>query len=247
LSFSALSAGLHALGRTALDVLSPPVCAACEAGLDQTRPGDPFCARCELGVTPRDPQGCAACDRPASGDGLCHRCHVRLSPLDSLTVSFDYDGPIAQAVQRLKYQSRDDLAAPLVQRWLRELSSERLGLEAHPYLLCPVPLHPKRLAARGFDQAWLLALALARTLGFDSAPRALRRDRATPPQVGLGLAAREANVRGAFRASTAVAGRHVLLVDDVLTTGATLRACAEAAMAAGASSVSALTFARAAP
>ena len=243
-----LSSMWRKLGSTALDLLSPPVCAACEGGLDETRVGEPFCDRCELGVAPRDPEVCAACDRPAAGEGLCHRCHARLFPLQSVSTAFDYEGPIAQAIQRLKYESRDDLAQPLASRWNRELRNVQLRRpNPSPILVCPVPLHPRRLASRGFDQAWLLARSLALSLGLPSESRALRRHRATRPQVGLGLAARDVNVRGAFRASTKVLGHHILLVDDVLTTGATLRACADVALAAGATSVSALTFARAQP
>lgn len=233
--------------RAALDLLSPPVCAACQTGLEATRPGQPFCATCELAVAPRDPHGCAACDHEVVGaGGLCRRCRARLSPLQGVRATFDYDGPIADAIQRLKYELRDDLAKPLADRWLKELGpTDLIPQGAGQPLVCPVPLHPDRLAHRGFDQAWLLARALARALALPAAARAVRRRRATRPQVGLGLAARERNVHGAFQASTQVTGRHVILVDDVLTTGASLRACAQAAREAGALSITAFTLARA--
>ncbi len=210
---------LRTLGRGVLDLLAPPVCAACDAGLESTRWGEPFCERCELGVSPRDPSGCAACARPAADRGLCRACRPRLTPLLDVHATFDYEGPVAHAVRRLKYEARDDLAAPLAERWARELAPAFSDLQASGApLLCPVPLHPSRLAARGFDQAWLLARALAHATGAQAAPRALLRNRATRPQVGLGLVARELNVRGAFTATATVAGREVVLLDDVLTT-----------------------------
>jgi ComF family protein len=157
--------------------------------------------------------------------------------------AFDYEGPIAAAIQALKYQGRDDLAVPLVRRWRLEWHVQ----VAPDRLVVPVPLHTRRLAKRGFDQAWLLAREVARAIGAEARPRALRRVRSTPPQVGLGRAERERNVRGAFAAALPLPGRDILLVDDVSTTGATLHACAEALLQAGARSVHGLVLARAQP
>ena len=116
-----------------------------------------------------------------------------------------------------------------------------------------MPLHGRRLKERGFDQAWLLARGLRATLAAPrpvAAPRLLQRTRYTPPQVGLGRAARERNLEDAFEASSAsvaarISGQDVVLIDDVLTTGATLRAAATALRSAGARSVFGLTLARA--
>ena len=245
---------LRALGSAALDLLAPPTCPGCDAGLffsshlgqanERT-----FCATCELAIAPRDPAGCAGCDRASQRGGLCRRCLRLLAPLKSVEATFDYEGPIAAALQGLKYQGRDDRLRPLVRRWFMERSATSLAprdILPRP-LIVPVPLHPRRLATRGFDQAWLLAREVARSIGAEARPRALHRVRATPPQVGLGRAAREANVRGAFEAEPLVARRDILLVDDVTTTGSTLRACAEALVEAGARSVRALVVARAQP
>ena len=258
---------LRALGNAALDLLAPPSCPACNAGLFSGHAGaPPFCDACELAIAPRDPAGCAGCDREADGGGLCRSCRRRLSPLSGVEATFEYEGPIAEAIQALKYQGRDDRLRPIARRWLAEWKplpcsaaagngnssggtqgEGREGGDLSRHLIVPVPLHPRRLAARGFDQAWLLAREVAKALGATAHARAVRRIRATPPQVGLGRAAREANVRGAFVAYETVARSNVLLVDDVLTTGATLRACAEALMLAGARSVRAVVVARAQP
>lgn len=114
-------------------------------------------------------------------------------------------------------------------------------------LLVPVPLHPVRLRSRGFNQALLLARPLGRALGLPVAPRALRRIRRTQAQPGLGAAERRVNLAGAFVVChpATVSGRHVVLVDDVLTTGATANACAGALRAAGASRVDVYTAGRA--
>jgi len=250
---------LRALGNAALDLLAPPTCPACNAGLFAGTGAEPlFCSACELAIAPRDPAGCAGCDLAAAGGGLCRSCRRRLSPLCAVEATFEYEGPIAEAIQALKYQARDDRLRPIARRWLAEwnplhrgAAEVRVGGSAREdltgHLVLPVPLHPRRLAARGFDQAWLLAREVAEALGAEARPRGVRRIRATPPQVGLGRAAREANVRGAFLADGTVARRDVLLVDDVLTTGSTLRACAEALVQAGARSVRAVVVARAQP
>jgi ComF family protein len=115
-----------------------------------------------------------------------------------------------------------------------------------PAVLVPVPLHPRRLRERGFNQSELLAHALGRRSGLVVAPDALVRRKETPPQTGLTASARRSNVSGAFavRRRSQVAGRVVVLVDDVVTTGATARACAAALRAAGTTEVRLVTAAR---
>jgi ComF family protein len=151
------------------------------------------------------------------------------------------------AIHALKYGGRPVLAAPLGQLLAEE------GAEAVPVALrdwadgvLPVPLHPARRAERGFNQAELLAAPCAARWGVRMLPRALVRARPTLPQADLDAAARRANVRDAFRVSRPgeVRGRRVLLVDDVLTTGATVGAAAGALLAAGAAAVGVLTLAR---
>jgi ComF family protein len=149
--------------------------------------------------------------------------------------------PTAAAVQALKYRGRRRIADAL-----GALLAERYPFDSSAVLV-PVPLHPKRLRARGFNQAVLLARALARRRGLVVAPRLLVRRRSTDAQTGLGAAERRANLRDAFavRPTFRVPDRPLVLIDDVLTTGATADACARALRAAGAASVEVYTVGRA--
>jgi ComF family protein len=156
---------------------------------------------------------------------------------------FLYGGQLAVALLRLKYSAAGHLSRPLGRLLAPSL---RAALAARPdSLLVPVPLHPRRLRRRGYNQAALLA-AQAQGGPLPPASRALRRLRPTRSQAGLDRHQRLENLRGAFAATSAVRGRSVLLVDDVMTTGATARACSEALLEAGAAEVRVLVLARAA-
>jgi ComF family protein len=201
------------------------------------------------------PARCAACDAPARRDAVfCPACaatveragvarlgHGRLRRVVALAV---YGGAVEQAIRRFKYAGRAELARPLGHLVRRALRGEALDAD----LVVPVPLHPRRLASRGYNQAALLARAVGAELGAPLAPRALRRVRDTLQQARCRRDERFVNVSGAFvvRAPRAIAGRAVVLVDDVVTTGATLEACACALFDAGAASVVAVVVARAA-
>lgn len=193
------------------------------------------------------PDRCAACDAAAGpGAALCDGCAATVV-LDHGDADVEviaharYGGALARAVRRLKYEERPDLAGPLG----RLLGSAARGLAAD--LVVPVPLHPHKLRSRGYNQAALLAAAVARELEAPLAARMLMRTRDTNAQAHLDRAGRLANLDGAFRvrAPDGVRGRRVVLVDDVCTTGSTLGACRAALLAAGASAVTAVVLARA--
>jgi ComF family protein len=161
------------------------------------------------------------------------------------TVGFLYAGAVARAIGRLKSDRRVELARPLGELLWRAIEPRASAFGR--FVVVPVPLHPFRLAERGFNQAGLLASRVARRLGAPLWPSALSRTRDTPRQTSLPRAGRSHNVLGAFAAREPehIAGRSVLLVDDVWTSGATLEACEEALRDAGATSVWRAVLARA--
>jgi ComF family protein len=192
------------------------------------------------------PSRCAACD-----DGVplrtlfCVACAgsvVRFEGAADHRAAFDYGGAVATAIARFKYAGRGDLGPRLG----GILASSSLVSADEIDLVVPVPLHPKRLADRGFNQAALLARPVARALGVRFAPRALVRVRETAQQASLARDARLENVERAFESRDVVCGRRVLLVDDVTTTGATLTACRSALFASDAKDVVSLVLASAA-
>jgi ComF family protein len=192
------------------------------------------------------PPACAACDvRLGQHAVLCASCASAVVPAgrDSIVAFALFGGPIAAALRRLKYDDRPDLARPLGH--LLRRAAREAGVRAD--VVVPVPLHPARLAERGYNQAALLGAAAAQELSAPLAARALARTRHTAQQARLDRASRLTNMVGAFRvrAPEEVRGRRVVLVDDVATTGTTLGACGDALREAGAASVTALVVARA--
>jgi ComF family protein len=224
-----------------LQVLAPASCYWCCARTGAAS----ACAAC-VGALPWNDRACRACGLPlpsAVESSVCGDCLREAPPQDRSWVAFRYAAPVAQAVLDLKFHGR--LAAAQV---LGGLMAERLARrpEPLPELLVPVPLAPGRLRRRGYNQAVELGRGLARTLSLPLAARAARRVRATREQTRLDAAERRRNVRGAFAVdAAAVRGRHVALLDDVVTTGATMAELARAMRAAGAARIEAWAVARA--
>ncbi len=219
-----------------LDLVYPPRCAACGA----PAPEGPFCGVCAGAVDPVPP-GCGRCGQPGP-DPLCGACLASPPAFDAVRAGGLLGGPLADAIHALKYRNRPALARPLG-RWLAARAPVAEGA-----VVISVPLARGRRLERGYDQAALLADHLARASG--AAGRrlraVLRRVRETPPQVGRTREERARNVAGAFQASGGrLSGRDVVLVDDVVTTGATADAAAAALRRAGARSVVVVALARA--
>jgi len=175
---------------------------------------------------------------------LCSQCQKAPFQMDGLRACAFHSGPLRTAIHQFKYEGLRSLAAPLGQLMSRAWSElvPVDGLDA----IVPVPLHPARQRERGYNQASLLARELSRSLHCPVVEDELVRVKATTPQIDLSAEQRRANVQGAFRCTKgSLAGKRVLLVDDVCTTGATLEAAAAALYQAGVVSVWSFTLARA--
>jgi ComF family protein len=200
------------------------------------------------------PRTCGGCDESLRGRQIafCDPCLAELTPAppsdeDPTFACFGYAGPTKEAIHRVKFQRQSDLAARLGVLF-GNVAREELELpEPRSWRIVPVPLSAARLADRGFNQASELARGLARGLGARVAHGLVRRVRATLPQASLGRDERAANVRDAFAAGPPrnITGQRFLVIDDVVTTGETLRAVQAALLQAGAAEVRGATLARA--
>ncbi|MGY6537057.1 MAG: ComF family protein [Pararhodobacter sp.] len=234
------------LGRSALDLVYPPQCLACDTPVQRAGTLCPGCWRDAAfihGLT------CDKCGVPLPGedDGvpvLCDDCLAVARPWGRGRAVMAYDGAARHMVLGLKYRDRHDLAAPAGQ-WLAQRARPLLRPDT---LVAPVPLHWWRLLGRRYNQSALLSAALARAIERPHCVDLLRRHRFTGTQDGLSRQGRFDNLSQAIRVHPrrvpAVVGRHVLLVDDVMTSGATLAACTEACFLAGADAVDVVILAR---
>ncbi len=213
--------GLSQIYDRLLDLVFPPRCPGCRAR------GMLLCPRC----LERCRRLRVDLPEPATRE---HRNALLLTTVGV----YQYDAPLREAIHTFKYRRRRTLAGPLGSLLVEALPDRVRACDA----VVPVPLHTGRLRERGFNQSALLAAAVGAALGKTVAD-GLWRTRATAHQVGLDTAAREANVRGAFAWEGGTAPRSILLLDDVLTTGATMRECARALRAAGAREIHAVALA----
>jgi ComF family protein len=230
--------------RLALDIALPTLCVACREPVD----GEGVCAECWAKLSFIAPPFC-----PRLGIPFVYDPGPELLSMEAIAnppayararAAVRYDDVARTLVHALKYQDRTDLA-PAMGRWMARAGQELLG-EAD--ILVPVPLHWRRGWSRRYNQSGALARIISRQSGVKLASEALRRVRATEQQIGLSRSQRANNVQGAFKVaidrSADIAGRRVILVDDVLTTGATVDACARALLRAKAAAVDVLVFAR---
>ncbi|HEU4548783.1 MAG TPA: ComF family protein [Rhizomicrobium sp.] len=230
-------------GAAVLDLLFPPLCMACR--LPVAAPG--LCAACWSGIAFLEGPACTCCGLPFPvdlGEGnFCAACLARPPAFDSARAILAYDEKSRGAILALKHADRLDLV-PGFAHWLARAGRSALS---RCELIVPVPLHRLRLWRRRYNQAAELARRLGHEQGIDVDPGALVRTRPTQSQGAMASArARRRNVLGAFKVPdpASVAGRRVLLVDDVMTTGATVEACARALRRAGAAEVHVLALAR---
>ena len=237
--------GLRHLAGSLLDLLLPPRCPVCEDLL--TEPGQIICPACLFGFESIDASLCPRCALPLSPkEAPCAHCSLQPMGLDALRCGFAYGGSLQEAIMALKFGRRRELARPLARLSLKAASGLPDGVE----LLLPVPLHKTRFVQRGFDQAALIALELGRIKGLPVLLGGLRRIRATSPQgQSRDQRARFSNVAGAFvaRRPKKIKDKKICLVDDVVTTGATMASCAGVIREAGAARITGFAVGRTLP
>ena len=222
-----------------LDWLLPTVCLLCG---ERSGRLDNLCDGCALAL-PRIDCGCRRCAAPLSRDSACLACLQRPPPTAATVAALHYASPVDFLIHQLKFRGRTSAAPPLGQ----VLASNLPGDAAGPQLVLPVPLHPRRLRERGFNQAAEISRAVCRQAQLDWRGDLVERVRDTPPQSSLANAReRRANIKGAFRVSPGLQGvNHVAVVDDVMTTGSTVFELARCLRDAGVRRVDAWVVARA--
>ncbi|HEX7381122.1 MAG TPA: ComF family protein [Nevskiaceae bacterium] len=219
--------------------LAPRHCAICRGHL----PGatESLCPGCREDLPWMD-GACPRCANARPDGSLCAACATQLPPQDYAIAAFHFTGAVRRSILQLKYH-----AAFAQAQWLgaglAQAARERHA--ALPDWIVPIPLHARRLRGRGYNQALELARVVGKELGIPVVHAVLRRHRATVDQIGQSRNARRRNLRGAFHAAPVIAGRHIALLDDVMTTGSTFGEAARCCRTAGAASVAAWAVARA--
>ncbi|MBI5033910.1 MAG: ComF family protein [Chloroflexi bacterium] len=221
------------LRQALLDLFFPPRCVVCR------QIGEWFCAPCRQAINRILPPICQQCGRPLNRTDCPYCQKLPLQINGTRAVAF-FEGSVRQAIHALKYNHRPELARPLGALLSDYFSAHPIPADA----LVPIPLHPEREHARGYNQARLLAQELGRHSNLPVWNDVLTRTRHTRPQVELDAVDRRDNVHDAFVATERVTGARILLIDDVCTTGATMDACGQALQARAAKSVWGLAVAR---
>lgn len=245
-SASPSAAWLERAKTAIIDLLFPPHCVACR------RPNAWLCADCLQAIEIIQPPVCQRCGLPLGevqradpSGSTCKKCQKAPLQVDGLLAYGFHGGPLRQAIREFKYADLRSLAGPLGQL-MAEGWMTLAPQDLQPDVIVPVPLHPSRQRQRGYNQAALLAQELGSSLRRPVIEDVLVRIKATAPQVDLDAQERRVNVRNAFRCTdTSLSGKHVLLIDDVCTTGATLESACVALRETGTLSIWAFTLARA--
>lgn len=225
------------IGWAALDWLFPPSCVSCQ------KEGVDFCDECKASIKLIEGSVCPLCGIPRKGQGLCVFCRQSPPPFDGVRSWAVYEGTLRVVIHGLKYHNRLSLSLPLGEMLADLFAQQDWQID----LVTAVPFSAARRRERGYNQSMMIARAFQRLTRLPLRERALLRLRHTSSQVGLvTMAQRIANAAGAFGAERALCeGKTVLVIDDVCTSSATLRACAQALKDAGAMKVYGLTVARA--
>lgn len=223
---------------SSLDWLFLPVCGGCN------RTGFRWCPDCQQKVKPVPEPACQICGLPISCPGLCLSCNDSHPPYEALRSWAVFEGPIRLALHTLKYRRNvalGDTLAPYLVEYVRKL-------DWRVDMVVPVPLGRQRMKERGYNQVGLLARPFSSIQNWHYSSKVLGRVRETRSQVGLSMKERKENISGAFCADPALAsGKAILVMDDIVTSGATLAACSDALVKAGAKTVYGLTLVRALP
>lgn len=242
-----MKAALTTLGREALQIVLPSSCVACDGELPLRRRIGSCCAGCWTALPRLSGARCGRCATPLAVEGLtreaiCIECHGTTPPLEWVEAWGRYTGKLERVIHAFKFERHDFLATPLA-ALVVDVLHERRDLAFD--VVAPVPMHPSKERERGYNQADLLARGVASALSIAYERDLLAKVRRSEMQSQLPRNERAANVRGSFELRGASRGRRVLLVDDICTTGETLRACGATLTRAGASGVAAAVLARA--
>ncbi len=224
------------LANSLLDFVFPPVCGACK------KAGLLICDACSAQLQWVQRPLCFKCGRPEPKPTMCcFVCQKRPLPVNQIRAAVLFAHPVTKLIHNLKYNGAFALAKPLAQLMTEAWATWQMPVD----FVLPIPLHADREQKRGYNQSTLLARAFCEGTSLHFADNILHRTRFTTPQVGLSAEKRLENVENAFRADKQVQGKHILLIDDVCTTGATMAAAATALLDIGAQTVSGYCVARA--
>lgn len=239
-------ASLRRALSASIDLFLPPACLLCSQPLPPASEPQSFCTSCRSDLPPLGKSYCSRCAQPFNGSAskhLCGTCLKRTPAFSRVHAACSYQGSVKEAIHHLKYRDQVILAQPLGQLLLSTAEASITSFK--PDCIIPVPLHTSRLRSRGYNQALEIARPLAHKLRVPLDTGLLQRTRKTRQQQGLSAIERRDNLRNAFTLTKATSARKVLLVDDVMTTGETVRECCRVLCKGGISEVQVAVIGRA--